>query len=96
LQAQEVKDKATKIKKQFGSEFFSENEPGSETMLAMAFKQVVMQRLSNFRLEVFSPGSERDFQDLGKPLKVQIPKVCEILMPPPPLSAGNFLLNANS
>ncbi|RLN09154.1 hypothetical protein C2845_PM11G12020 [Panicum miliaceum] len=72
LQAKEVKDKASKIKKQFGSEFFSENEPDSETMLAMAFKQVVMQRLSNFRLEVFSPGSERDFQDLGKPRKVSM------------------------
>jgi len=72
LQAKEVKDKASKIKKQFGSEFFSENEPDSETMLAMAFKQVVMQRLSNFRLEVFSPGSDRDFQDLGKPRKVSM------------------------
>ncbi|CAM0146259.1 unnamed protein product [Urochloa decumbens] len=72
LQAKEVKDKASKIKKQFGSEFFSENEPDSENMLAMAFKQVVMQRLSNFRLEVFSPGSERDLQDLGKPPKVSI------------------------
>ncbi|PUZ73679.1 hypothetical protein GQ55_1G006400 [Panicum hallii var. hallii] len=72
LQAKEVKGKASKIKRQFGPEFFSENEPDSETMLAMAFKQVVMQRLSNFRLEVFSPGSERDFQDLGKPRKVSM------------------------
>ncbi|KAL6848498.1 hypothetical protein ACP4OV_021792 [Aristida adscensionis] len=70
LQAKEVKDKARKIKKDFGSGFFSENEPDSESILAMAFKQVVMQRLSNFKLEVFSPGSERDFQDLGKPKKV--------------------------
>ncbi|CAO2041392.1 unnamed protein product [Urochloa humidicola] len=70
LQAKEVKDKANKIKKQFGSEFFSENEPDSENMLAMAFKQVILQRLSNFRLEVFSPGSERNLQDLGKPRKV--------------------------
>nr|TKW36802.1 hypothetical protein SEVIR_1G006600v2 [Setaria viridis] len=72
LQAKEVKDKASKIKKQFGSEFFSENEPDSETILAMAFKQVVMQQLSNFRLEVFSPGSERDVQDLGKSRKVSV------------------------
>ncbi|KAF8772269.1 hypothetical protein HU200_005984 [Digitaria exilis] len=70
LQAREVKDKASKIKKQFGSEFFPENEPDSEIMLAMAFKQIVMQRLSSFRLEVFSPGSEKDLQDLGKPQKV--------------------------
>ncbi|KAL6629699.1 hypothetical protein ACP70R_029464 [Stipagrostis hirtigluma subsp. patula] len=62
LQAKEVKDKASKIKKDFGSGFFSENEPDSESILAMAFKQVVMQRLSNFRLEVFSPGSQRDSQ----------------------------------
>ncbi|RCV04498.1 hypothetical protein SETIT_1G006300v2 [Setaria italica] len=72
LQAKEVKDKASKIKKQLGSEFFSENEPDSETMLAMAFKQVVMQRLSNFRLEAFSPGSERDLEDLSKPRKVSM------------------------
>ncbi|XP_062224358.1 uncharacterized protein LOC133922855 isoform X2 [Phragmites australis] len=72
LQAKEVKDKASKIRKEFGSGFFSENEPDSESVLAMAFKQVVMQRLSNFRLEVFSPGSERDFQDLGKSRKVSL------------------------
>ncbi|XP_066329099.1 uncharacterized protein [Miscanthus floridulus] len=69
LQAKEVKDKASKIEKQFGSDFFFANEPDSESMLAMAFKQVVIQRLSNFRLEVFSPGSVRDFQDFGKPRK---------------------------
>ncbi|KAF8642888.1 hypothetical protein HU200_067033 [Digitaria exilis] len=38
-------------------------------MLAMAFKQIVMQRFSSFQLEVFSPGSEKDLQDLGKPQK---------------------------
>lgn len=69
LQAKEVKDKASKIEKQFGSDFFFANQPDSESMLAMAFKQVVIQRLSNFRLEVFPPGSERDFQDFGKPRK---------------------------
>ncbi|KAJ1277485.1 hypothetical protein BS78_04G007400 [Paspalum vaginatum] len=72
LQAKEVTDKATKIKKQFGSDFFSENQPDSETVLAMAFKQVVMKRLSNFRLEVYSPGSERETGDLGKPQKVSM------------------------
>jgi len=80
LQAKEVKDKASKIEKQFGSDFFFANEPDSESMLAMAFKQVVIQRLSNFRLEVFSPGSERDFQDFGKPRKVQTHKVYKFLI----------------
>ncbi|KAF0934412.1 hypothetical protein E2562_025024, partial [Oryza meyeriana var. granulata] len=70
LQANEVTEKASKIRKDFGTEFFSENEPGSENILAMAFKQVVMDRLTNFRLEVFSPGSEIDLQDLSKPRKV--------------------------
>ncbi|KAG0531247.1 hypothetical protein BDA96_04G007100 [Sorghum bicolor] len=69
LQAREVKDKASKIEKQFGYDFFFANESDSESMLAMAFKQVVIQRLSNFRLEVFSPGSVRHFQDFGKPQK---------------------------
>jgi hypothetical protein len=80
LQAKDVKDKARKIEKQFGSDFFFANEPDSESMLAMAFKQVVIQQLSNFRLEVFSPGSERDFQDLGKPRKVQTHKVYKFLI----------------
>ncbi|KAK3151942.1 hypothetical protein QOZ80_2BG0152380 [Eleusine coracana subsp. coracana] len=31
-----------------------------------------MHRLSNFQLEVFSPGSEKNFQDLGKPRKVSV------------------------
>ncbi|KAG8076470.1 hypothetical protein GUJ93_ZPchr0006g44707 [Zizania palustris] len=70
LQANEVLEKASKIKKDFGAEFFVENEPDSDGILAMAFKQVVMDRLTNFRLEVFSPGSEIDLQDLSKPRKV--------------------------
>jgi hypothetical protein len=72
LQASEVKDKASRIRKEIGPAFFSENEPDSGSVLAMAFKQVVMHRMSNFQLEVFSPGSEKDFQqDLSKPRKVQ-------------------------
>uniref|UniRef100_A0ACD5TB47 Uncharacterized protein n=4 Tax=Avena sativa TaxID=4498 RepID=A0ACD5TB47_AVESA len=72
LQAKEVKEKASKIKKDFGDDFFSENEPDAESILAMALKQVVMEKLSNFRLEVFSPGSERDFEDWSKPQKVHV------------------------
>ncbi|XP_071683325.1 uncharacterized protein [Lolium perenne] len=56
LQAKEVQEKASKIKKDYGDDFFSENEPHSESILAMALKQVVMEKLANFRLEVFSPG----------------------------------------
>uniref|UniRef100_A0A0D3EZN3 Uncharacterized protein n=1 Tax=Oryza barthii TaxID=65489 RepID=A0A0D3EZN3_9ORYZ len=70
LQANEVTEKASKLKKDLGAEFFSENEPDAESVLAMAFKQVVMDQLTNFRLEVFSPGSEIDLQDLSKPRKV--------------------------
>ncbi|BAS76602.1 uncharacterized protein [Oryza sativa Japonica Group] len=70
LQANEVTEKASKLKKDLGTEFFSENEPDAESVLAMAFKQVVMDQLTNFRLEVFSPGSEIDLQDLSKPRKV--------------------------
>jgi hypothetical protein len=72
LQAKEVKEKASKIKKDFGDDFFSENEPDSGSILAMALKQVVMEKIANFRLEVFSPGSERDFEDWSKPRKVHI------------------------
>lgn len=38
----------------------------------MAFKQVVMEQLSNFRLDIFSQGPERDFQDLSKSRKVPV------------------------
>ncbi|KAM0838871.1 hypothetical protein ACQ4PT_060688 [Festuca glaucescens] len=72
LQAKEVQEKASKIKKDYGDDFFSENEPDSESILAMALKQVVMEKLANFRLEVFSPGSERDFEDWSKPRKVPV------------------------
>jgi hypothetical protein len=72
LQAKEVQEKASKIKKDYGDDFFSENEPDSESILAMALKQVVMEKLANFRLEVFSPGSGRDLEDWSKPRKVYI------------------------
>ncbi|KAI4963206.1 hypothetical protein ZWY2020_016989 [Hordeum vulgare] len=72
LQAKEVKEKATKIRKDFGDDIFSENESDSESILAMALKQVVMQKLSNYRLEIFSPASGRDFQDWSKPRKVPV------------------------
>ncbi|XP_047078988.1 uncharacterized protein LOC124689511 [Lolium rigidum] len=41
LQAKEVQEKASKIKKDYGDDFFSENEPDSDSILAMALKQVV-------------------------------------------------------
>jgi hypothetical protein len=78
LQANEVTEKASKLKKDLGTEFFSENEPDAESVLAMAFKQVVMDQLTNFRLEVFSPGSEIDLQDLSKPRKVFLCKVWDL------------------
>ncbi|CAL4890529.1 unnamed protein product [Urochloa decumbens] len=47
----------------------------SSTRVILQAKEVKdksSKRLSNFRLEVFSPGSERDLQDLGKPPKVSM------------------------
>ncbi|VAI52965.1 unnamed protein product [Triticum turgidum subsp. durum] len=72
LQAKEVKEKAAKIKKDFGDNIFSENEPDSDSILAMALKQVVMHKLSNYRLEIFSPGSGRNVHDWSKPRKVPV------------------------
>lgn len=80
MQANEVTEKASKLKKDLGAEFFSENEPDAESVLAMAFKQVVMDQLTNFRLEVFSPGSEIDLQDLSKPRKVFLCKVWDLIL----------------
>jgi hypothetical protein len=44
-----VKDKASRIKKEIGPASFSQDEPDSEGVLAVAFKQVVMHRMSSLR-----------------------------------------------
>jgi hypothetical protein len=48
----------------------------SRNILAMTFRQVVLQQLWNFELVVFRPGSERNMEDLENPRKVCDPSLC--------------------
>ncbi|XP_021907593.1 uncharacterized protein LOC110821927 isoform X3 [Carica papaya] len=68
LPAREVKEKANKLKKSLSEDIFSETI--SRNILAMTFRQVVLQQLSNFELVLFPPGTERDMEDIESPREV--------------------------
>ncbi|XP_038882562.1 uncharacterized protein LOC120073791 isoform X2 [Benincasa hispida] len=70
LPAREVKEKARKLKKSLAQDFHSSTS--SKNILAMTFRQVVLQQLWNFELVVFIPGSERNMEDLENPREVPI------------------------
>lgn len=42
----------------------------SANILAMTFRQVVLEQLWNFELVIFSPGTQRDMKDLENPREV--------------------------
>lgn len=65
MPAREVKEKANKLKKSLSEDIFSETI--SRNILAMTFRQVVLQQLSNFELVLFPPGTERDMEDIESP-----------------------------
>ncbi|KAM7254727.1 hypothetical protein ACFE04_019968 [Oxalis oulophora] len=64
LPANKVKEKAKKLRKSFDRDFMMSGSSISRNVLAMTFRQVVLQQLWNFELAVFSPGTERNMQDL--------------------------------
>ncbi|TYI77695.1 hypothetical protein E1A91_D06G159300v1 [Gossypium mustelinum] len=68
LPARKVKEKAQKLKKSFSEEIFSGTS--SKNILAMTFRQVVMQKIWSFELILFRPGTERDMEDLENPREV--------------------------
>lgn len=70
LPAREVKEKARKLKKSLSQDIHSSTS--SKNILAMTFRQVVLQQLWNFELAVFIPGSERNMEDLENPREVPI------------------------
>ncbi|XP_030441198.2 uncharacterized protein LOC115663325 [Syzygium oleosum] len=68
LPARKVKEKASKLKitkDMLGS-------PTSRNILAMTFRQVVVQQLWNFQLVLFHPGAERNMEDLESPREVPV------------------------
>ncbi|XP_021294578.1 uncharacterized protein LOC110424346, partial [Herrania umbratica] len=68
LPARKVKEKAQKLRKSLSEDILSETS--SKNILAMTFRQVVMQKLWNFELVLFRPGTERDMEDLENPREV--------------------------
>ncbi|RZB99033.1 Condensin-2 complex subunit H2, partial [Glycine soja] len=63
-----VKEKAAKLGKFFPKDLFSRSR--SKNVLAMTFRQVVLQQIWSFVLTVFQPGEERKMVDLETPREV--------------------------
>lgn len=68
LPAKKVSEKAKKLRRSMSEDMLSSTT--SRNILAMTFRQVVLQQLWNFELVVFRPGSERNMEDLENPRKV--------------------------
>ncbi|KAJ7968633.1 Deneddylase [Quillaja saponaria] len=68
LPARKVKEKATKLRRSLSQDMLSSTS--SRNILAMTFRQVVLQQLWNFDLVVFRPGTERNMEDLENPREV--------------------------
>lgn len=62
LPVRKVKQKANKLRNSFSEDILSSTT--SRNILSMTFRQVVMQQLGNLRLVLFSPGTERNMEDL--------------------------------
>ncbi|GMH05481.1 hypothetical protein Nepgr_007321 [Nepenthes gracilis] len=68
LPARKVKAKAIKLRSSLSEDLLSSTT--STNILAMTFRQVVVQQLWNFKLALFAPGSERNMEDLESPREV--------------------------
>ncbi|XP_021637453.2 uncharacterized protein LOC110633254 isoform X1 [Hevea brasiliensis] len=70
LPAKKVKEKAGKFRSSYTEDIFSGTT--SQNILAMTFRQVVLQQLWNFELVVLRPGTKRNMEDLQNP-REQVP-----------------------
>ncbi|KAL5774373.1 hypothetical protein ACOSP7_011930 [Xanthoceras sorbifolium] len=68
LPARKVKEKANKLRKSLREDIMFGTT--SRNILAMTFRQVVLQQLWNFELVLFRPGTERNMEDLENPREV--------------------------
>ncbi|CAK9184067.1 unnamed protein product [Ilex paraguariensis] len=68
LPARKVKEKAKKLKSSLTEDILFSTT--SKNILAMTFRQVVLQQLWNFELVLFRPGTERNMDDLENPREV--------------------------
>ncbi|KAL6546558.1 hypothetical protein OROMI_022279 [Orobanche minor] len=64
-----VKEKAIKLKKKLLTKEILLGTP-STSILAMTFRQVVMQNIRHLKLAIFSPGTERSMNNLRNPREV--------------------------
>ncbi|GLT82791.1 hypothetical protein SLE2022_011300 [Rubroshorea leprosula] len=70
LPARKVKEKANKLRMSISDDILSGSS--SRNILAMTFRQVVLQKLWNFELVLLIPGVERNMDDLQNP-REQVP-----------------------
>ncbi|KAH9606530.1 hypothetical protein KSS87_000517 [Heliosperma pusillum] len=70
LPPRKVQAKARKLRSSFPKDIFSGTS--SKNILAMTFRQVVVQRLLNFDLAVFVPGSQRNLEELASEREVTV------------------------
>lgn len=68
LPARKVKEKARKLRSSLSEDILSSTN--SRNILAMTFRQVVIQQLWNYDLAIFVPGSQRNMEDLGSQREV--------------------------
>lgn len=67
LPAKKVKEKAKKLRGSLSTDILSTDGSISTNIVAITFRQVVLQRLWSFELSVFCPGSERNMDELAEP-----------------------------
>ncbi|PSR98610.1 Cysteine--tRNA ligase [Actinidia chinensis var. chinensis] len=68
LPARKVKEKAKKLKSSLKRDILSTTT--SRNILAMTFRQVILEQLWNFELVLFKPGTVRDMKELDDPREV--------------------------
>ncbi|KAL6992467.1 hypothetical protein U1Q18_010576 [Sarracenia purpurea var. burkii] len=68
LPARKVKEKAKKLKSSLTDDILANTT--SRNILAMTFRQVVLEQLWNFELVLFRPGIERNMEELENPREV--------------------------
>ena len=69
MPARKVKEKAKKLKSSLKRDILSTTT--SRNILAMTFRQVILEQLWNFELVLFKPGTVRDMKELDDPREVR-------------------------
>ncbi|URE49267.1 hypothetical protein MUK42_24422 [Musa troglodytarum] len=67
LPAKRVVEKAKKLRSSLTADILSANSNVTKNILAMTFRQVILQKVWSFKLSLFCPGTERKMEDLASP-----------------------------